>query len=172
MVNSVIKKVDTTVFSIWGVLRLAHELEVKDEDDESKSDSGIYIPDLPPEEQDRALNPGLSTEQKKEMAALLQGFRESGTLTDKDGLPHAAHGFNDQPEDWAVKMPSKEGVMPPKHKPRRRTPTEKEERYRQLKWFISHGFLKPSRSSWASAVSFVQKRMGACGCVVTVEVRT
>ena len=24
MVNSVIKKVDTTVFSIWGVLRLAH----------------------------------------------------------------------------------------------------------------------------------------------------
>ena len=138
-----------------------NELEVKDEDDESKSDSGMHIPNLPPEEQDRVLNPGLSTEQKKEMAALLQGFRESGTLTDKDNLPHAAHGFNDQPEDWAFKIPSKEGVIPPKHKPRRMTPTEKEECYRQLKWFISHGFLKPSRSSWASAVLFVRKKNGS-----------
>ena len=29
MVNSVIKKVDSTVFSIWGVLRLAHTMVVK-----------------------------------------------------------------------------------------------------------------------------------------------
>ena len=121
-------------------------------------DNTFDVPDVPPEKQHKVLNSSLSAEQKMEMLELLQRFRSS--MSDKGNLPHADVGFKNQPDDWAFRIPSKEGVEPPHHKPRPMTPAEKAECKRQLQWFVSHGFLKPSSSTWSSAILFVRKKNG------------
>ena len=129
-------------------------------DSETESNSKEFVvPKVPPEKQHKVLNKDLDDDKKQDLIDLLDEFAERGTLSEKDNLPDVSK-FNKQPPEWAFRIPSKEGVEPPHHKPRRMTPTERDECLRQIKWFVSHGFLKPSTSSWSSAVLFARKKDG------------
>ena len=132
---------------------------LEEEGDHPVQPGKFDVPGVPPEKQHTVLNPDLEDTQKRQMLELLEQFKVN--LSDKDNLPHAETGFQKQPKDWAFRIPSKEGVDPPMHKPRRMSPVEKAECKRQLQWFVSHGFLKPSASSWASPVLFVRKKNGS-----------
>ena len=120
---------------------------VKAIEPDEERDTTFDLKDVPPDKQHKVLNPKLSPEKKKQILALLEKVRKLGILSDKDNLPHATTGFAKQPEEWAFPIPSKPGVEPPHHKPRRMSRDELKECYRQLKWFITHGFIEPSKST-------------------------
>ena len=136
---------------------------LEEEGDHPINSGKFDVPGVPPEKQHSVLNPELEDVQKRQMLELLKQF--NANLSDKHNLPHAETGFQNQPKDWAFRIPSKEGVDPPMHEPRHMSPAEKAECKRQLQWFVSHGFLKPRASPWASPVSHLYaKRTRACAC--------
>lgn len=139
----------------------ADSVEVAQAAKELALEPDLTVPGVDPEKQAKVLNRGLPVDQQRKLCELVRKFDETGILTQKDNLPHFSE-MRKRPKHWHFKLEDNGlGGAPPKSKPRPMTEVETTELRRQLRWLISHGFLKPSQSSYASGVSFVRKSDGS-----------
>ena len=139
----------------------ADSTEVAEAAKELALEPDLMVLGVEPDRQAKVLNRDLPVGQQRKLCALIKSFDETGILTQKDNLPHFSK-MKKRPKHWHFKLEDNGlGAAPPKSKPRPMTEVERTELRRQLRWLISHGFLKPSQSSYASGVSFVRKSDGS-----------
>jgi len=107
------------------------------------------VESLPPSE--------LTLEQRTRVKLLVSNYSE--TLSQKDNIPHV-DDWPQRPDEWRFEIPLKPGKKGPSAKPRRLTPTEQQEMKRQVLYLLAHGFLRPSKSRFASPTLFARKGGG------------
>ena len=118
----------------------------------------------PQDEQDeetyrKIINQDLSAERKAELKNIINKYSRSGICSEKDNLPHKRDMH--RPKDWAMRIPLRpDATKFPSAKSRRLSPEEEEELYRQIMFLLTHGFIKPSKSRFASPTLFARKKDG------------
>jgi hypothetical protein len=111
---------------------------------------------------ERCVSSELSEEQHATVVKLLEEFSEGGItslFTQKDNLPSAEH-FGTRPEHWKMKIPLKPEGRSPKASSRRFSEKEMEEIERILNYLLTHKFIRPSTSRFASPILLVRKKDG------------
>ena len=107
----------------------------------------------------KIINQELSKSRQDELKEIIRKYKRSGICSEKDNLPHKREMH--RPKHWAMRIPLRpDATKFPSAKSRRLSPDEEEELYRQIMFLLTHGFIKPSKSRFASPTLFARKKDG------------
>ena len=135
-------------------LIIANVSEILKEPDKASLDARI----------DKCISDEISEDKRNEMRNLIKVFSSRDSIgSEKDNLPHREDMSGFKPPRWDFKIPLKSETTNegPHAKPRPMTPVEMNELKRQLMFLLKHGFIKPSKSRFASPTLFAKKKDGS-----------